>query len=94
MRLSPMRKSANEKLDFDIDFSNWLASGDSITDVSAVINGDASAPKAESVEIFNPIIKIWISGGVTFKNYDAKVIVTTHSGRIVEVVFNLRIVEF
>lgn len=94
MRLSPMKKSATEKLDFDIDFSNWLESGDKITDASVLIDPVSSCPTADSVELFNTIVKIWISGGETFKNYDIKAVVTTQSGRIIEVVFNLRIVGF
>ena len=89
-----MKKSAAEKLDFDIDFSNWLESGDQITDASILIDSVTNAPTADDVEIFNPTVKIWISGGETFKNYDIKAVVTTQSGRIVEVVFNLRIVGF
>ena len=94
MRLTPMKKSALETLDFDIDFSNWLVTGDRITDASVVIDSVIGCPTASNVEINNPTVKVWIAGGETFKNYDIKTIVTTQSGRIVEAVFNLRVVGF
>ena len=89
-----MKKSALETLDFDIDFSNWLTDGDRITDAFVVIEPVTRCPTASSVEINNPTVKVWIAGGETFKNYDIKTIVTTQSGRIVEAVFNLRVVGF
>ena len=89
-----MKKSALETLDFDIDFSNWLVTGDRITDASVVIEPVSGCPTANSVEINNTTVKVWIAGGETFKNYDIKTIVTTQSGRIVEAVFNLRVVGF
>ena len=94
MRLTPMKKSALETLDFDIDFSNWLVTGDAIIDAQAVIDSVNTGLSVDEVQIFTPIVKVWLSGGEVFKNYDVKVIVTTQSGRIVEVVFNLRIVKF
>lgn len=89
-----MKKSALETLDFDIDFSNWFTDGDRITDAFVVIEPVTGCPTENSVEINNPTVKVWVAGGETFKNYDIKTIVTTQSGRIVEAVFNLRVVGF
>ena len=91
MRLEPKRKTAGETLDYDINFERWLSELDAVFD--AAVTADPGIT-IERVQIFNPIVKVWISGGEIYRNYDIKTLATTAEGRVVEVCFNLRITDY
>ena len=91
MRLDPKRKTADETLDYDIHFERWLFDPDSVIDAAVTATQGVTI---ERVQIFSPIVKIWISGGEVYRNYDIKTLATTSEGRVCEVCFNLRITEY
>ena len=91
MRLDPKRKTADETLDYDIHFERWLFDPDSVIDAAVTATPGVTI---ERVQIFSPIVKIWISGGEVYRNYDIKTLATTSEGRMCEVCFNLRITEY
>ena len=91
MRLDPKRMTAGEALDYDISFERWLSSPDAVIDASVAADDGVTI---ERVQIFSPIVKVWISGGETYRNYDIKTLATTAEGRVVEVCFNLRITDY
>ena len=91
MRLDPKRKTADETLDYDINFERWLSSPDAVIDASVSADDGVTIERAQ---IFSPIVKVWISGGETYRAYDIKILATTAKGRIVEVCFNLRITDY
>ena len=91
MRLDPKRKTADETLDYDINFERWLSLPDAVIDASVAADDGVTI---ERVQIFSPIVKVWISGGETYRNYDIKTLATTAEGRVVEVCFNLRITDY
>ena len=91
MRLEPKRKTADETLDYDINFERWLSSPDAVIDASVTADDGVTI---ERVQIFSPIVKVWISGGEIYRNYDIKTLATTAEGRVVEVCFNLRITDY
>jgi hypothetical protein len=90
VRLEPKRKTADETLDYDINFERWLSEPDAVVD-AAVTAGPGIT--IERVQIFSSIVKVWVSGGETYRNYDIKTLATTAEGRVVEVCFNLRITD-
>ena len=90
MRLEPKRKTADETLDYDINFERWLSELDAVVD--AAVTADPGIT-IERVQIFSSIVKVWVSGGETYRNYDIKTLATTAEGRVVEVCFNLRITD-
>ena len=91
MRLDPKRKTADETLDYDINFERWLSLPDAVIDASVAADDGVTI---ERVQIFSPIVKVWVSGGETYRNYDIKTLATTAEGRVVEVCFNLRITDY
>ena len=91
MRLDPKRKTADETLDYDINFERWLSFPDAVIDASVAADDGVTI---ERVQIFSPIVKVWISGGEIYRNYDIKTLATTAEGRVVEVCFNLRITDY
>ena len=90
MRLEPKRKTADETLDYDINFERWLSELDAVFD--AAVTADPGIT-IERVQIFSSIVKVWVSGGDAYRNYDIKTLATTAEGRVVEVCFNLRITD-
>ena len=91
MRLDSKRKTADETLDYDINFERWLSEPDAVID--AAVTADPGIT-IERVQIFSPIVKVWVSGGEAYRNYDIKTLATTADGRVVEVCFNLRITDY
>ena len=91
MRLDPKRKTADETLDYDINFERWLSSPDAVIDASVTADDGVTI---ERVQIFSSIVKVWVSGGDAYRNYDIKTLATTAEGRVVEVCFNLRITDY
>ena len=91
MRLEPKRKTAGETLDYDINFERWLSELDAVFD--AAVTADPGIT-IERVQIFSSIVKVWVSGGDAYRNYDIKTLATTAEGRVVEVCFNLRITDY
>ena len=91
MRLEPKRKTADETLDYDINFERWLSELDAVFD--AAVTADPGIT-IERVQIFSSIVKVWVSGGDAYRNYDIKTLATTAEGRVVEVCFNLRITDY
>lgn len=77
MALKKFVKDPDAVLDYTIDWSEWLAEGDTITAVSATpdtgITVDSSAFTVTTTTI-------WVSGGVT-GTYNIVVHVTTNGGR-------------
>ncbi|MNN93971.1 hypothetical protein D3C81_2125160 [compost metagenome] len=89
--LGTVRKRDDDRLDYDVDFSKWLSSGDSITEATAVATPDGLT--LDPATFSGTTVKVWLAGGTTGASYDVDVTVTTAQGRVKEVTFNLRITE-
>jgi len=84
-------KQEAEKLDYEVDTSAWLASGDSIisTTASATPSGLTIGVTGEATD--TP--KIWLSSGTDGVEYQVTTILTTNSGRIKEIDFRLKVIN-
>lgn len=89
--LGTVRKRAEDRLDYDVDFSKWLSDGDSVT--LATVVADSVDLIVEDVTVVGTVVKLWLSAGVTGASYAVDVTATTAQGRIKEVTFNLRVTE-
>lgn len=85
-------KQPADQLDYDLDFSDWLTDGDTITGAVAVSDVPAELVIL-SVSITDQIVKVWASGGVTGSTYQVTATVTTAEGRIKELDFKIRVKE-
>lgn len=83
-------KSPADRRDADIDYSDWLPYGDSIQDASAA--SDDESLTVESVQVFDDIVKVWISGGTAGHSYTVSVVATTKAGRIKDACLRVRVV--
>lgn len=73
-------KQPIEVLDYDVDYSNWLSTGDSIQSATASISPPGLT--LSNVQVNGSIAKIWLSGGANDTLYKVTVNLTTTGGRI------------
>ena len=100
MSLGTFNKQPAETLDYDIDFSQILDDGDLLASI-----GDPATPLPLSV-VSAPVglslgptfvigdgkvIKQWLSGGTNRQRYKITLTVTTNSGRVKQVEFEVRV---
>lgn len=82
-------KQPTERLDYDVDFSDWLPNGDAI--ISTAV---ASTPSGLTIYVTDAatlIPKLWVSDGVDKNSYAVSVTVETSQGRSKEVNFKIKI---
>ena len=83
-------KQPPEVLDYDIDLSSWMPSGDTISAVSVV----SSSPADLVVQTFSSTdtsVKIWLLGGTDGNTYKVTATITTAQGRVKEIDFKIRV---
>jgi hypothetical protein len=83
-----MRKRPDEVLDYVFDFAKWLSEGDSITDATATVTGNATI---DSTQANNTVATVWVSGGDAGETVEVTVTITTTGGRTKEATMKLRI---
>jgi len=91
MKLGIQTKQPKEVLDFDVEYADWIPSGDTLS--SAVITVDDAGLTIDSHSISGTIVKVWLSGGVHGVKYKVTVLTTTTDGRIEESEFFLKVKE-
>jgi hypothetical protein len=87
---STFEKDPDAVLDYQFDWSDWLAEGDSISsytiDEDTGITVDSSSNDADSVTV-------WLSGGTALENYVVRCEIVTSDGRTDERSMLLRVRE-
>lgn len=79
--LGKFKKDPQAVLDWDIDWSKWLAkAGDTITAVSATVTPSGGLA-VDSSSTTASAVKVWLSGGVAGSSYQVTVHITTSGGR-------------
>ena len=68
-----------DTLDYDVTYEDWLEEGDSVESVTVAVE-----PAGLTVVsmIANPIVKLWVSGGVDRTTYKITLTTTTLDGRV------------
>lgn len=103
MILGTFYKQPAETLDFDIDFAQFLADGDTL--VSA---GDPPVPSPLNVVVTpagltvggtyvvdnGTTIKQWLSGGTNGARYKISITATSNAGRVKQVEFVVRVKDY
>lgn len=88
MLLGTFNKQPSEVYDYDFDYSEWLTTKDNVAScVVKVFPDDGADPQGlqiETVTVMDPIVKIWVSGGVDRTTYKITLTTTTEDGRIKE----------
>lgn len=89
-----VRKRANERLDYDVDYRRygWLAADDQLVSVAITIE-PGSGIVLDSYDLDTYRVKIWFSGGTAGKTAHVKIVATTAVGRVKDKCFRVRIGE-
>ncbi len=90
MGLQKFTKQPNDVLDYDIDFSDWLVSGDEVESVTVTAETGITV---DSTNITSEIVKIWLSGGTDGSSYKVTALAVTEGGRTKEKEFIIKIKE-
>ena len=89
MILGTFEKQPADVKDYDIDYSQWLVSGDGIQ--SATVEADGTGLLVDSVFTGANRVKVWLSGGVSGTKYKVTVTVTTDDGRVLQHEFVIKV---
>jgi hypothetical protein len=92
MLLGTLTKQPGEVLDYDIDYSEWLTSDDNVASATTAVVPDTDL-SVDLININDPRVKLWISGGVSGTTYKVTVTMETQDGRIKEDEFRMRVKE-
>lgn len=83
-------KDPSAVLDWMFDWSDWLASGETI--ISHTITVDTGITNDSSTEDDGKVT-VWLSGGTAGENYKVACLVTTSAGRTDERTIWIKVVE-
>ena len=89
MILGNFTKQPVDVVDYDIDYSEWLTTGDNVQ--STVVTVTPEGLTVDSVFVNDPRIKIWISGGTNGVTYKVTVTATTADGRVKQDEFRVKV---
>lgn len=89
MNLGNFTKQPVEVKDYDIDYSEWLTSGDNVQ--SATVTVVPTGLTVDAVYINDPRIKVWLSGGTDGTAYKLTVTMTSADGRIKQDEFKIKV---
>jgi hypothetical protein len=89
--LPPKRPA--DRLDYDVDFADWLTDDDAIATVDpASVDADSGAASDEQTNTAQAV-KVWLAGGTDGKTATVTLKITSALGREKEVCFSVRIRE-
>lgn len=100
MNLGSLSKQPADVLDYDIDFSEWLRSGDTIETIDVVITRlDGAAIEVGDLAVKytinnTPIVKVWLEKGVDGQSYKLEITVVTREGRTKQVELRARVRDY
>lgn len=90
MILGNFTKQPVDVVDYDIDYSEWLTSGDNLETAMLGVE-PATNLVIDSVFVNDPRIKIWVSGGTNGVTYKLTVTATTADGRVKQDEFRIKV---
>lgn len=79
-----------ESLDYDLDYTDWLTTGDNVSSATAAVT-PADELAATLVQINDPRVKVWLEGGTDGTTYKVSVTMTTADGRVKQDEFKVRV---
>jgi len=91
--LGTFTKQPNEVMDYDIDYTDWMAETDFLLSDITTVDGTGLVIDS-SIIISNFVLKIWLSGGVDGATHKITARITTDDGRVKEDEFRIRIKDF
>lgn len=84
------RKDPEAVLDFQFDWTAWLADGETITDHTITV---PSGITNDSSSVASGVVTVWLSGGTAQTDYRVECLITTSAGRTDERSMTVRVNE-
>ncbi len=90
MRLGTVQKQPAERFSYTITYEDALTVGDNIETASAVV--DPPGLVIDNVGVYDPRVKLWVSGGANGASYKVTVTCGSAEGRVFqdEIVFKIK----
>lgn len=83
MILGNYTKQPSDRLDYDVDYEEWLTSGDSLISATATVDlVETSGLTIDAPMISGTRVKLWANDGVSGHSYKVTVTTTTDQGRV------------
>jgi hypothetical protein len=89
--LDTKTKQPAEKLDFDIEYEDWLTAGDGITTEKTTVEIDQPGLTSPFHTASGTTLKVWLVGGTDGATYRVTVTVETDDGRIKQDEFKVKV---
>lgn len=90
-------KQPQERLDWDVDFGDWMRAGDSIdmavTSVRRLAGPEDAPLEVSMTQHTLSTVKVWLVGGANGARYRVEVQIETVMGRIKEAEFDISVKE-
>ncbi len=97
MILGRYTKQPSEVSDYDIDFTDWLRSDETLASATATVACLTSTDASLSMEgetLTAKIVRVRLSGGLAGEDYKVTVQTTSSSGRLDESEFKVKVREY
>ena len=91
MPLTTFPKDPNATLDYSIDWSNWLASGESLT--CSVWTRSSTDLRQSNTSLTTSIATIWLAGGSAGAKYTVANKIGTSGGRVDERTIDIKVLQ-
>lgn len=91
MILGNFTKQPVDVVDYDVDYSEWLTTGDNVQSTEVTVT--PTGLTIESVFVNDPRIKVWCSGGTDGTTYKLTLTTTTADGRVKQDEFRVKVKE-
>lgn len=91
MSLTTWPKDPNATLDYSVDWSEWLATGESLT--CSVWTRSATTLVEENTALTTSVATIWLSGGTVDATYTIANKIGTSGGRIDERTVSIKVLQ-
>jgi len=88
MAYTVFKKDPSSILDYAFDWSDWLASGETIASVSWTVPAGISAEDYDETET---LTTVWLSGGTADTDYNIACKITTSAGRVDERTMTIKV---
>jgi hypothetical protein len=82
-------KDPDAELDYSVDWSTWLASGESVSTYAVAVN--SSLITISTYSITSAVVTAWLTGGNVGQTYTVSVKITTSLSRVDERSFKIKI---
>jgi hypothetical protein len=93
MILGTFIKQPTDVVDYDVEYQEWLVSGDTLVSATVAITPDTDLEE-DATYVLADKINIWLSGGLNGSTYKLTVTATTAAGRVRQDEFRVKCKEF